>query len=78
MRERIEIDEVLFKQDIFNFYEGGGRLPSKVNTFAAFREKKSNKVKDAAIKIVTKMYRLDRINKRGLAAGITSRFENAS
>jgi len=42
------------------------RIPNKVNSFEGFRKKKSCKVKDCAVKIVTKMCHLHCINMREL------------
>ena len=67
MREQMKDDEAAYKNDLRDFYFGQEmqyRLPSKVRTYKAFRMKKSNKVKDYAVEIVTKMYRIDRVNRQ--------------
>lgn len=69
MREQMRADEARYKQDLFDWHcsdEGKVmyRIPNKVKTFAQFRNKKSCKVKDYAIEVVTKMYRLDQINRK--------------
>ena len=40
------------------------RIPTKVDSFEQLRNKKSKKVKDCAIEIVTKMCRLDFVNRK--------------
>lgn len=64
-------DEAMCKQELFHWHlDDDGkmcyRIPNKVNSFEAFRNKKSCKAKDYAIEIVTKMHRLDCINRREL------------
>lgn len=60
MREQIKSDEAAFKRDMIYWYLEDDlekmtyRIPSKVDTFDRFRDKKSNKAKDYAIEIVTK------------------------
>ncbi|CAB9500265.1 expressed unknown protein [Seminavis robusta] len=68
MREQMRDDEARYKQDLINWHcsdEGKMmyRIPNKVKTFKQFR-KKTCKVKDYAVEIVTKMYRLDQINRK--------------
>lgn len=71
MREQMKVDESNYKHDLIHWYvegcggrDSGYRTPSKVATFKAFRAKKSNKAKDFAFHFVTKMYRLDQVNRR--------------
>lgn len=71
MREQLKEDESNYKRDLIYWYiEGEGarpagyRLPTKVKTFKAFRNKKQNKAMAIAFEFVTKMYRLDQINRK--------------
>ena len=69
MRDQMKDDVLAYKNDITRFYFGeemAYRIPKMVKTFKAFRMKKRNKVKDYAIEIVTKMYRIDRVNRQEL------------
>jgi hypothetical protein len=77
MRSQLETDENMYKRDLIHWYvEGEGvvakgyRTPSKVKTFKAFRNKKKNKAKDIAFEFVTKMYRLDQINRKEMSEEI--------
>ena len=71
MRKQMESDESDYKRDLIHWYiegegarEAGYRLPTKVKTFHAMAKKKRNKAKDIALDFVTKMYRLDQINRK--------------
>jgi hypothetical protein len=72
MRDQIKGDEARHKQDMIDWYLGEDwqkmayRMPSKADTFERLRDKKSSKAKDYAIEIVTKMYRLDCIDRKEL------------
>lgn len=63
MRELVKTDVQAYRQDLVHWHLDDDdkmlhRIPTKVDTFARFRNKKSCKVKDYAIEIVTKMYRI--------------------
>jgi hypothetical protein len=68
MRELMKGDEATYKRELVMWhletesYNGASkmlyRIPKKADTFARFRDKKSCKVKDFAIEVVTKMYRI--------------------
>lgn len=83
MREQMDGDIRSYKHDLVFFYnEGlgcngghGYKIPYPVKTIEAFHKKKTNKVKDYAVEIVTKMYRLDQLNRREMVqeAGINQR-----
>jgi hypothetical protein len=78
MRQQMEGDIRAYKRDLVFFYnEGQGyrdgyKIPYSVKTIKAFNNKKANKVKDYAIELVTKMYRLDQINRREIAEEINA------
>jgi hypothetical protein len=65
MREQMDWDIRSCKHDLVLYYHHT-KIPYPVETFKAFN-KKANKVKDYAIDIVTKMYRLDQINRKEVA-----------
>ena len=74
MREQMDGDIRSYKHDLVFYYNeglgqhrGGYKIPYPVKTIKAFNTKKANKVKDYAIEIVTKMYRLDQINRKEVA-----------
>jgi len=74
MREQMKVDESNYKHDLVYWYiegegdrEAGYRLPSKVKTFHAMAKKKRNKAMDIAFDFVTKMYRLDQVNRREIS-----------
>ena len=58
-------DIKLYKRELFYWHRDDSdgkmlyRIPWKVKTFKAFRDKKNCKAKQFAIEIVTKMYRID-------------------
>ena len=61
----------MYKQDLIKWHLEDNenmcyRIPNKVKSFEAFRNKKSCRAKDYAIEIVTKMYRFDCINHKEL------------
>ena len=77
MRDQMKVDESNYKHELVYWYiEGEGerssgyRLPTKVKTFKAFRSKNRNKAMDVAFDFVTKMYRLDRINRKEMSEEI--------
>lgn len=82
MRQQIKVDERMYKEDIIDFYfneEQEYRKPNAAKDLKAFQIKKPNKVKDCAIEIVAKMYRLDCINRKEMAEEIAeaiSHFED--
>jgi hypothetical protein len=64
MEEQMKEDIKTYTNELFYWHHDDDqkicyRIPRMAKTFAAFRDKKSCKVKDFAIEIVTKMYRLD-------------------
>jgi hypothetical protein len=74
MREQMKVDESNYKHDLVYWYiegegsrEAGYRLPTKVKTFHAMARKKKNKAMDVAFDFVTKMYRLDQINRKEMS-----------
>lgn len=80
MRSQLKNDELKYSVELIHWYvEGEGvvtrgyRTPSKVKTFKAFRNKKSNKAKDIAFEIVTKMYRLDQVNRKEILLELEER-----
>lgn len=72
MRELMKGDEATYKRELVTWhleseYPNGlskmlYRIPKKADTFARFRDKKSCKVKDFAIEVVTKMYRIHQMD----------------
>ena len=72
MRDQMKEDEAMYKRELIYWHLESDRekmtyrIPNKVNSFEGFRKKKSCKVKDYAVEIVTKMYRLHCINMREL------------
>ncbi len=70
MEEQMKGDIAFYKQDLMHWHREehdqkmAYRIPTKVKTFKGFRDKKSCKAKDWAIEIVTKMYRLDQVNRK--------------
>lgn len=69
MREQMDDYVRSCKHDLVSYYNHT-KIPYPVGTFKAFNRKNANKVKDYAINIVTKMYRLDQINRKGVAEEI--------
>lgn len=72
MRDQMNGDESMYKRELIHWHlEDDGkmmyRIPNKVNSFKAFRSKKSCKVKDFSVEIVTKMYRLYMVNMQEIA-----------
>jgi hypothetical protein len=64
MEDQMKDDINRYKAELFYWHLDDDRkmcyrIPRMAKTFVAFRDKKSCKVKDFAIEIVTKMYRLD-------------------
>ena len=71
MRVQMKGDEKMYEEQLVYWHlrDDGKmcyRIPNKVNSFEAFRKKKSCKAKDYAVEIVTKMYRLHCINMKEL------------
>jgi hypothetical protein len=69
MRAQMEFDVAAYRRELTRWHlEDYGkalyRIPGKVDTFTRFRDKKSCKVKDYAIEIVTKMYRIHQMDLR--------------
>lgn len=61
MREFIKDDENRYKQRMIDYYHGEEmeyKVPYAVSNVEAFRNKKTNMVKDTAVEVVTKMYRI--------------------
>jgi hypothetical protein len=64
-------DENNYKRELIHWHLSDDnkiayRIPNKVNSFKMFRNKKSCKVKDYSIEVVTKMYRLHNVNLKEL------------
>jgi hypothetical protein len=85
MREQLKEDESKCKRDLIYWYiEGEGarpagyRLPTKVKTFKAFRNKKQNKAVAFAFEFVTKMYRLDQINRKQMLEEVRKEVQDKS
>ena len=67
MRMQMEIDVSTYRRELIHWHLDDDnkmlyRVPNKVDTFDMFRNKKSCKVKDYAIEVVSKMYRIHQMD----------------
>jgi hypothetical protein len=77
MKEMMRDDEEIQKEGLKELYLNEieqyripYRIPAFISSFKQFRTRKGNRVKDAAVAITTKMYRLHRIDLRRIAKGL--------
>ena len=70
MREKIGMLETTVKNDLYNYYHGNTsyaynyRIPNKINTFKQFTQRKSTRVREAALTIALEVYWLDMNNRK--------------
>lgn len=69
VRQQMRGDKAMHKRDLVQWHlENDGkmlcRIPDKADSFERLRDKKSCKAKDFTVKIITKMHRLDRKNRK--------------
>ncbi len=82
MEERMKIDINFYKSELIRWHVDEGRdkmayrIPTMAKTFVQFRNKKSCYMKDYAIEIVTKMYRIDMEDRIAVRREIEEKREN--